>query len=127
MKVAKRFTKSHIASRLLKLQTNKSITLPGVTRWSFLALTYSRIVELFDQINEICTGEKWDKITEQDRDLMKNVLKLVEPFKEVTNKLQAASTPTLSMVYPAITFLIGMLEVIFKFSTFNFILEHEWH
>lgn len=76
-----------------------------------MALTYSRVIELFDTINEICTGEGWSAISEADKSLMIKVLELVEPFKEVTNKLQASAVPTLSMVYPAITSLIDALEV----------------
>jgi len=112
MSVVRKFSRSHVAARLLKHRTNKSIIIPVVTRWSYLALTYARIVELFDEINEICSAEKWNKITDQDLDLMKTVLTLVEPFKEVTNKLQSAKISTLSMVFPAITSLIWLFEVI---------------
>jgi len=122
MKIVKKISHSHTASAALKLGTNKSIVMPVVTRWSYLALTYGRIIEVFDEINRICDDQKWPKLLESDRNLMKAVLKLVEPFKEITVKLQASSSPTLSMIFPAISFLIQALEVIFKFylSKLNF-------
>lgn len=103
-----------MAATLLKLQTNKSVFIPCVTRWSYLALTYHRIAELAPQINQICDDQGWNKITSEDLDMIKDVLILIEPFKELTNKLQSGEIATLSMVYPAIKFMISNLEVYFK-------------
>jgi len=119
MKVVTHFSHSNIAASLLKSRTNKSVIMPVVTRWSYLALTYGRVIELFDEINQICNAQKWDPISAADRDIMKDVLKLVEPFKEVTNKLQSATISTLSFVFPAISSLIRATEVIFNFMKFE--------
>jgi len=111
MTLVKKFTKSHAAASKLKELTNKSIVVPVVTRWSYLAMTYKRILEVFDEISEIASQKKWTKISHADYKLMEAVVSLVEPFQEVTNKLQASTTSTLPLVYPGIVALIGMLEV----------------
>lgn len=112
MKIARKFTKSHLAASALKERSNKSIVIPVITRWSYIAITYKRILEVFDDINVIAGQRKWQKISAVDRDLMQLVVEIVEPFKEVTDKLQG-DTLTLSWVYPGIMALIEMLEVSF--------------
>jgi len=128
MKVIKGISHSHVAARLLKIQTNKSVVMPAPTRWSYLALTYSRCVEIFDEINAVSIGQSWGPLSSNDRDLMQNVLKLIAPFKEITTMLQASKRSTLSLVFPAITHLIRSFEVIFKFSRLisNLFLDNGW-
>jgi len=111
MKLVKKFTKSHAAASALKELTNKSVVIPVVTRWSYLAMTYKRILDVFNELNEIAGQKKWTKISHADRKLMGSVVELIAPFQEVTNMLQAAKSPTLSLVYPGILALIEMLEV----------------
>jgi len=111
MKLVRKFTKSHYATSKLKEQTNKSIIIPVVTRWSYLAMTYKRILEVFNELNDIASQKKWTKISHADHKLMELIVTFVEPFEEVTNKLQAGMTSTLSLVYPGIIALIEMLKV----------------
>lgn len=111
MSTVNKFKSSHTAARLLKTETNKSVIIPIVVRWSSLALTYKRVSEVWEEMNKICKDENWPQIQQEDLEMIRKVLALIEPFKEATNKLQADKIPTLSWLYPAIKGLVQMLEV----------------
>jgi hypothetical protein len=106
-----KFTSSNTGARLLKANTNKSIIVPVLTRFSYLALTYKRALEISNEINEICEDEGWTKLESDDLQTIRQVLALIEPFKEVTSKLEGDQIPTLSWLYPAIKGLIDLLKV----------------
>lgn len=111
MSTLNKFTSSHTAARLLKANTKKSVIVPVLTRFSYLALTYKRALELSDEINKICEDENWPKLQSNDLQTIRQVLALIEPFKEVTSKLEGDQIPTLSWLYPAIKSLIELLKV----------------
>jgi hypothetical protein len=56
-----KFHHSHSATTELAERTNKSIILPPDTRWSYIALTYERAVEIIDDINAVAIKQSWGK------------------------------------------------------------------
>lgn len=64
-------------------------------------------------VNEACKLCKFDTLSDGDKVQMKTVLRFVQPFKLLTDRLQAENEATISLVYPGILALIGELEVSF--------------
>jgi hypothetical protein len=48
-----KFHHSHIATKELAERTSKAIILPPDTRWSYIALTYERVVEIVNDLNAV--------------------------------------------------------------------------
>lgn len=109
--MVRKFKHSHLAVSLLKKNTGKSLVTPVKTRWSSLAMTYIRILEVFDEFADICKKSSWNPLTEDERRMMQTIVNNLDPFKELTTRLQSSSHPTISMVYPGIKSLINALEV----------------
>jgi hypothetical protein len=97
-----------LAVSLLKKNTGKSLVTPVKTRWSSLAMAYIRILEIFDEFADICKKSGWEPLIENDRQLMQLIVKILEPFRELTTRLQSSTYPTISMVYPGINGLIRL-------------------
>jgi len=98
---------------MLKKNTGKSLVSPVITRWSSLVMTYARILEVFDEFVNICTLCNWTPLSDLDRRTMQLIVEILDPFREITTRLQCEKYPTISMVYPAIVQLIQLLEVRF--------------
>uniref|UniRef100_A0A915D116 Transposase n=1 Tax=Ditylenchus dipsaci TaxID=166011 RepID=A0A915D116_9BILA len=54
-----KFSKSEYATKALVKKTGKKLLYPANTRWSSLEITYSRLLELVDDVNMICFAQNW--------------------------------------------------------------------
>lgn len=111
--------KSHNATRDLYIRTKKKLLFPATTRWSSLHITYSRLLELWDEVNKICKEKNWPELSDADKEQITAISALVAPFRGFTDQLQRDSVPTISLLYPGIHQLIRRLEVeVFKLILF---------
>lgn len=108
-----KFSKSHNATKELFTKTGKKLLFPANTRWSSLHITYSRLLEIFDDVNAIASSKKWSELSQAERETIRLLCDIVEPFRGFTDRLQCESRPTLSLLYPGILNLINILKVIF--------------
>lgn len=115
-----KFSKSHVATKALYIQTGRKLLFPANTRWSSLQITYKRLLEVFDEVNGVCNSEefRWETISERDKDFISHVVNIVDPFRKFTDILQQDSQPTLSRLYPGLLELRAKIQV--QFSCFLF-------
>lgn len=104
-----KFHHSHSATKDLADRAAKAIILPPDTRWSYIAITYERVVEIVNDINAVAIKHSWDVISSQDVASMKEAFAIVNPIRQFTDKLQSDAVPTLSLVLPGLMSLIEAL------------------
>jgi hypothetical protein len=110
---------STIAASFIKEKSGKSVIGLFKIRWSTVAICFKRLVEIFDVINEVCKQCKFGTFSSEDKSKMEAILRFVQPFKILTDRFQAESEPTLSLIYPGILRLIDCLKVSFVVSGFS--------
>lgn len=48
-----------IATRQLYIKEEKSLLFPANTRWSLLSITFSRLLDIINEVNEIASNHKF--------------------------------------------------------------------
>jgi hypothetical protein len=99
-----RFRKSHVATAKLFEATGLSLRIEAKTRWSFCAIVYERLLEVFASFNTISGELRWDVISHADRTEIQLVMEVLRPVKSF-NVLQSNS-PTISLVLPGLLTLL---------------------
>ncbi|KAH7704372.1 transposase [Aphelenchoides avenae] len=117
-RVLRKFAKSHRATKLL-FEKSKSanpnnrglkLLFPANTRWASLAITYSRLNRLRDQLSAVCTQYEFPHISPADFALVDEVLTIINAFKGFMTVLQNQHTPTISLILPGVQGLVRLLE-----------------
>jgi hypothetical protein len=96
----------------LKKLSGKKILFPATTRWNSIQITYARIVEIGQSINQICLENDFPIISKNDFTMLESILAILTPFKGFTDKLQQDSNPSISLLYPGLHGLVEKLEAI---------------
>lgn len=104
-----KFSKSEIATRLLKEKCGKKLILPGATRWNSLCLTYERLLEIRESVDEVCIERRWATLGET-YGIIEAVRDLLKPFLTFTDFLQGEQYATISSTIPSILNLLIDLE-----------------
>lgn len=105
-----KFARSHKASRELKIRSGKKLIFPATTRWNSLQLAYQRVVEIGQDINDVCFSNEFPSIVRKDFEMLQDVLKILTPVKLYTDKIQQDKVPTLPILLPGIECLIAKLR-----------------
>jgi hypothetical protein len=110
---------SHIAASYIKEKSGKSVIGLFKIHWSTVAICFKRLIEIFDVVNEAYNKCKFGTFSADDKSKMEAALRFVHPFKILTDRFQAESEPTLSLIYPGIVRLIESLTVKIIFKLLN--------
>lgn len=102
-------------------KTGRVLLFPANTRWSSLQITYSRLLDLLEDVNKISQERGWGLIKKSDAAFMKEICDVVTLFRNFTDKLQQSKVPTISLLLPGLKMLIDYLEVVFFFNKSNFL------
>lgn len=92
---------------------------PANTRWSSIDLTLRRVVRMRPALAKVCYDNKVQEISAEDYAKVDEVLKITGPIRNFEKKLQQESVPTISLVYPGIKGLIGVLGGLQVLSPFR--------
>lgn len=101
-KFVRKFKKSHFATRLLFEQTSKKVLLPSTTRWGSTYLMLDRILQIYQEMNDIANKVKpkpWPTLTNQQIETLRMIHTLIKPFYGILVACQGESYVTLSKVY----------------------------
>ena len=74
-------------------------------------MSFHRLLEIFDIVNDACKQCNFGTFSEEEKSMMEAILRLIHPFKLLTDRLQTDSEPTVSLIYPGILALIANLKV----------------
>uniref|UniRef100_A0A914VU13 Uncharacterized protein n=1 Tax=Plectus sambesii TaxID=2011161 RepID=A0A914VU13_9BILA len=104
-----KFAKSELATRSLREKCGLKLLFPGVTRWNSLCMTYDRLLEIRQSVDEVCIERNWATLGEL-YEKIEAVCGLLRPFLNFTNFLQGEKYPTTSSVIPTILSLLLEIE-----------------
>lgn len=109
--------KSYKSSKITELleEIGKTINRSNLTRWSSEYLMIKSIIALgrktIDEITDIIDNDEL-KFTQHDFIVLQEAVEILEPFAEITSRIQSESVVTISLVVPSIVHLIDHLKTI---------------
>jgi hypothetical protein len=68
--VITKFARSHESTKKLHDLCGKKLLFPANTRWNTLAITYNRVIELYEHINTIAIRKGWPHIQKADYEVI---------------------------------------------------------
>lgn len=86
------------------------VLFPATTRWSSTHITFSRVRKLRTSLAKVCYDHNIDEISTEDFRRIDSLLKITDPFRGFSKKLQQESVPTISLLFAGIKGLLDTLQ-----------------
>ena len=105
------FSQSPTAQQELKALTRVKLLFPTSNSWPSMFATFKRILFAFEEIQQICEVNKWEKLDDCVKHQLQCVMDLFEPILKFRKAVQVDAQPTISLVHSGIHGLVDLCRV----------------